>query len=86
MNSNTSPPKMNSAQAKLFWKSLTPQQRADFNKMMARLQKGELMLTKITVDDNEQIQRIILEPKDKPSKPIAPFGKHFHIEDKSKDT
>lgn len=45
--------------------------------MMVKLNKKELRLTDVHVDDNEQIQRIILEDKNKPSKPIAPFGKHF---------
>lgn len=35
------------------------------------------MLTKVNVDDNEEIQNIILETKDKPSKPDKPFYKHF---------
>jgi len=72
-------PKMNSKQAKIFWNSLSWQQKQDFNKMMGRMQKGELMLTNVMVDDNEQIQRITLEPKDKPSKPDKPFYEHFNI-------
>ena len=66
-------PKMSKAQAKIFWNSLTPQQKIDFNNMMLKLNKKELMMTKVMVDDNEQIQRIILEPKDKPSAPDKPF-------------
>ncbi len=70
-------PKMNRAQAKLFWKSLTSQQRIDFNKMMGKLENEELQLTYVGVDDNEQIQHIVLDPKDKAGKPIEPFAKHF---------
>lgn len=81
MNHKPAPPKMNSAQAKLFWKSLTPQQRADFNKMYGKLLKKDLLMTKVMVDDNEQIQRIILEDKDKPGKPAKPFYDHFKLED-----
>lgn len=35
----------------------------------------------VGVDDNEQIQRIVLDQKERPSKPATPFYKHFHIED-----
>jgi len=74
-------PKMSRKQAKLFWNHLSDEQKIEFNKMMVKLGKKELMMTKVIVDDNEQIQRIILEPKDKPSKPTAPFAKHFHYDD-----
>lgn len=80
MNSNMPPPKMTKAQARLFWKSLTPQQKSDFNKMIKKLENKQLMMTKVTVDDNEQIQRIILEDKDKPCSPAEPFYKHFKID------
>lgn len=78
---NDSTPKMNAAQAKQFWDALTPQQRFQFNEMMEKMQKGELMLKEINVDDNEQIQNVILEPKDKASKSDKPFYKHFDIRD-----
>lgn len=75
-----SPPKMTRSQAKLFWKSLTTQQKEDFNKMLAKLENKELMLNFVGIDDNEQIQHIVLEPKDKPSQPIVPFAKHFILD------
>jgi hypothetical protein len=81
MNNKPAPPKMSRKQAKIFWDNLTAEQKANFNKLMAKLQKGELMLTNVLVDDNEQIQRIILEPKDKPSVGTEQFAKHFHIKD-----
>ncbi len=77
MNSQNSSPKMTRAQAKLFWKALTPEQRRDFNKMMIELEDKKLQLTHVTVDDNEQIQRIILDQKNKPGQPDKPFYKHF---------
>lgn len=70
-------PKMTRSQAKIFWKSLTPEQRRDFNKMMIELEAKKLILTHVTVDDNEQIQRVILDHKDKAGKPDQPFYKHF---------
>lgn len=72
---------MSKAQAKLFWKALTPQQRADFNKMYNELMNQKLMLAKVNVDDNECIQNIVLDPKDKPSASDKPFYEHFHIKD-----
>ena len=78
---NTAPPKMNRKQAKIFWDSLTPHQKQEFNNMYKKLTNKELMLTHVGVDDNEQIQRIILEPKDKPSAPTAPFAKSFNLKD-----
>jgi hypothetical protein len=74
-------PKMSRKQAKLFWNHLTNDQKIEFNKMMVKLGRKELMITNVIVDDNEQIQRIILENKNKPSKPVEPFAKHFHYED-----
>ena len=38
---------------------------------------GDLALNHVGVDDNEQIQRIVLEDKDKPSAPAQPFYSHF---------
>ena len=75
MNQHISSPKMTRAQARLFWKTLTPQQQTEFNKMY-----GNLIMTKVTVDDNEQIQRIILEDKDKPSVSDKPFYEHFKLD------
>jgi len=76
-NPKNASPKMSLEQAKIFWNSLSPEQRLEFNKLLARMNKGELMLSNILVDDNEQIQRIVLEEKDKPSKPVTPFMGHF---------
>jgi len=78
-------PKMSRAQAKLFWKHLTPEQKRDFNQMMTVLEdKGtKKHISKVTVDDNEQIQRIIIDT-DKPSKPIEPFLSRFHVPPNSK--
>lgn len=75
---NNSYPKMNKKQAKIFWNSLSLDQKQEFNKLMKKLYNKELMLTNVMVDDNEQIQRIVLEDKDKPSKPVEPFAKHFN--------
>lgn len=49
--------------------------------MYAKLMKGELMLKNVMVDDNEEIQRIILDPKEKPSVKDTPFYKHFDLKD-----
>lgn len=70
---------MTRSQAKLFWKSLSPQQQADFNAMMQKLGKKELMLSYVGVDVNENIQTIVLDPKDKTPKPDKPFYDHFHL-------
>lgn len=70
-------PKMTRAQAKTFWKALTPQQRIDFNKMMKEMEAKKLQLSHVTVDDNEQIQRIVLDHKDKPGVSDKPFYQHF---------
>ena len=80
MNQQISSPKMTRAQARLFWKTLTPQQQTEFNKMYGKLIKKDLIMTKVTVDDNEQIQRIILEDKDKPSVSDKPFYEHFKLD------
>lgn len=72
--------KMSRKHAKLLWSSLTPKQKTEFNQLYSQLIKGELKLEQVLVDDNESIQRIILSPKDAPSKPTAPFAKHFKQE------
>ena len=74
-------PKMTRHQAKILWNSMTWEQKIKFNEMYGKLLKGNLLLSNIAVDENEQIQRIVLEPKDKPSQPTAPFAKHFHLPD-----
>jgi hypothetical protein len=75
------PPKMSRKQAKILWNSLTPAQKLQFNQMLEDMQKGKLMLTKVNVDDNEKLQSIILDHKDKPGAPSIPFGKHFNLDD-----
>lgn len=74
---NVPPVKMTDGEAITLWNSLTPQQKFQFLEMKKKLESGELMMTKVNVDDNEQIQNIILEPKEKPSAPVAPFAKYF---------
>lgn len=70
-------PKMSHRQAKILWNSLTPQQKIQFNEMYQKLVAGDLMLSHINVTEQEEIKDIILESKNKPSKPMAPFAKHF---------
>lgn len=79
-HNNNTPPKMSRKQAKILWDSLTWQQKQQFNEMYKKLSKGELMLSEVNVDDNEEIKNIVLETKDKPSQPTAPFAKHFKKE------
>lgn len=74
---DSSIPKMSRKQARIFWNSLSQEQKSEFNKMLSKLDKKELMLTNVLVDDNEQIQRIILQNKDAPNQPYEPFAKHF---------
>jgi hypothetical protein len=81
MNNRPAIPKMSRRQAKILWNNLTQKQKQEFNDMLAKLQKGELILKNVCVDDNEQIQRIILDPKEKPSASVKPFGSHFNIKD-----
>jgi hypothetical protein len=73
-------PKMSRKQAKLLWKNLTSQQRADFNKMYGQLCGQELQLSHVNVTTDEKIVNIVLDQKNKPSKPTEPFAKHFKIE------
>lgn len=71
---------MTDQQAITLWNTLDPQQQFQFKEMFKNLNEGKLMLKEVNVDDNEQIQNIVLEPKDKASKPTAPFAKHFKQE------
>jgi hypothetical protein len=73
-------PKISREQAIKLWNSLSADQKRQFNEMLDRMKQQELMLSYVGVDDNETIQHIVLEPKDKPSKPIEPFAKHFKQE------
>ena len=68
---------MSRKQAKILWNSLNNEQKAQFNAMYGELINGKLELNYVGVDDNEQIQRIVLEPKDKPSISDKPFYDHF---------
>ncbi len=70
-------PKMSRRQAKLLWNSLTWEQKVKFNEMYGKLLHGDLTLNHIGVDENEQIQHVVLEPKDKTSIPDKPFYSHF---------
>lgn len=70
-------PTMSRKQAIMLWNSLTPQQRFQFNDMLAQLKNGDLMLKEINMTAKEELQSIVLEPKEKPSKPIEPFMQHF---------
>ncbi len=70
-------PKLSKKQAQRLWHSLSEDQKKQFNEMIDKMQKKQLEMVHVGVDDNEQIQHIVLEPKDKPSKPIAPFAKYF---------
>lgn len=74
---NIPTPKMNHHQAKLLWNTLTPQQKFQFSELFVRLQSGDLMLSEINVDDQEKIQNVVFELKEKPSIPVEPFAKHF---------
>lgn len=79
MTHKLAPVKMTDQQARTLWNSLTPKQKHEFNEMFAKLKKGELVLKEVKVDDNETIQNIVLDPKEKPSAPISPFAKHFKV-------
>lgn len=70
-------PKMSRKQAMILWKSLSYKQQQEFNEMHAKLLKGDLILKHVRVDDNEEIQNIVLDPKDPTPKPDTPFYKHF---------
>ena len=74
-------PKMSRKQARILWNSLTPQQKDDFNKMIQKMQKGELELKEVNVTDDNQIKTILLDDRVRPSKPAQPFYKHFHIKE-----
>ncbi len=49
--------------------------------MMEQLDKKELTMSYVGVDDNEQIQHVVFDQKDKPSQPIAPFMSKFKWKD-----
>ncbi len=56
-------PKMTRKQARLLWQNMSPHEKAQFNAMFGKLQKGELMIENVNVDDNEVIQNIVLKNK-----------------------
>jgi len=70
-------PKMSDQQAQFLWKNMSLSEQIKFKEMWNKLNRGDLMLAHVNVDDNEVIQNIVLEPKDKKSNPIEPFAKHF---------
>jgi len=74
-------PKMTKAQARIFWNALSVDEKRNFNMMMEKMGKKELMITKVNVDDREKISSIILETKEKPSQPSEPFYKLFRQAD-----
>ena len=80
INHKNASPKMTRQQAIKFWDALSSEEKAKFNVLMKELQNGKLLLDKVLIDDNEQIQRVILSPKDKAGKPTAPFAKHFKLD------
>lgn len=67
-------PKLTRRQAITIWESLTPSQRLQFNELLEKLEKKQLMYSHINVDDNEVIQSIILEPKEKTKRSMVPFS------------
>ena len=71
------PPKMTTKQAEIFWNALTIEQKRQFAEMYPKLCNGDLMLESVNVDENEEIQNIVLTPKDKKGKPDKPFYNHF---------
>lgn len=71
------PVKMTDGEAITLWNTLNPEQRYKLLDLANKLVEGKMELVKVNVDDNEQIQNIVLEPKDKPSKPTEPFAKYF---------
>lgn len=74
-------PHMTHAQAMKLWETLTPIQREQFNEMLGKLQRHEVMLNKVNFDDQGVVQTIIVEDINKPSQPDRPFYKHFRAED-----
>lgn len=81
MENKTIPVKMSRKEAIRTWNNMTPEQKRHFNDMLKKLYGGKLMLTKVNVDDNEQIQSIILDDKDKPGKTDKPFYSHFPVKE-----
>lgn len=71
-------PKMNSKEAKLFWRYIQKSGQVNkFNDLMNKLSNKELTLKEVTIDQNEVIKTIVLENKDKPSIPYEPYMKYF---------
>jgi hypothetical protein len=77
MNERHASPKMTDDQAEKFWNNLPPKIKFQFSDMFNKMIRGELALKEVKVDDNEVIQNIVLEPKEKQSLPTAPYAKHF---------
>ncbi len=75
------PPKMTPDEFWQCWEGLSYDKKVYFAKMYLKLVSGKLKLAKVNVDKNENITSIILEDKEKPSKPAQPFYKHFRADD-----
>jgi hypothetical protein len=71
-------PKMTRHEAIKLWNSLNHEQQVQFNQMMKELRQGKLNWKEVNVDSKENVKNVVLEPKDKTSKPTAPFAKHFN--------
>lgn len=70
-------PSMSREQAIILWNSLTPMQKEQFNIMLEKLEKKQMKLSKVNLDDQEVVQTIVVEDIDQPSKPARPFYDHF---------
>ena len=73
----TPPVKMTRQEAITLWDNMSPQLQHQFKEMLNNLRDGKLMIKEVNVNDKEEIKNIVLEHKDKPSKPTEPFAKFF---------
>jgi hypothetical protein len=71
------PVKMTHEEAELLWANMTPKEKYQFSELFNKMQRGELMIKEVNVNEREEIKNIVLEKKEKPSIPTAPFAKHF---------
>lgn len=71
------PVKMSDDEAELLWKKMTPKEKYQFSEMFNKMLRGELMIKEVNVSEREEIKNIVLDHKEKPSKPTTPFAKHF---------
>ncbi len=70
-------PKMSHADAIKFWNIITQKERDGLNKLLAKMQRGEIKLDEVNVNKDNMIQNIVLSDRDKPSVSDKPFYKHF---------